>query len=60
MSTKSKAENMRLFNEAKTLKESMRSSLHQKATNASFCEYTPAQSKVYNNANPAGSKKRRS
>lgn len=33
MSPKTKAENLRLFEEARSLRESARSSLHQKATN---------------------------
>jgi len=57
---KTKAENLRLFKEARSLRESVRSGLHKKATNAPENIFNTAQSmklNVHNKANQCGPKK---
>lgn len=57
---KTKAENLRLFNEARELRENVRSGLHQKATNRSESKTVASNaSSVYmhNKVNQHGPKK---
>lgn len=48
---KSKSDNMRLFDEARTLRETVRSGLHRKATNGQFVEAKCSVSNVPRNIN---------
>lgn len=57
MNMKTKSENMRLFDEARALKESIRIGLHRKATNGSFVDVKSSGIDLFKRADLSAKKK---